>query len=142
MRPQLSRAPTIWLIWYRSIVRNASTSPLLRLPPEIRNKIWAEVLRCRLIHLEYDCGPDDDELTWKHQVCEDDGPEDQPGEKVTFRGRNGINLVYWCRPHHRCNRRYQELLVALPLDSDNYGKMHLTVLRSCRQIYVEANQVL
>ncbi|KAL9581438.1 MAG: hypothetical protein Q9212_003902 [Teloschistes hypoglaucus] len=125
-----------------SIVRNASTSPLLRLPPEIRNQIWTEVLGRRLIHLEYDCEPDDDELTWKHQVCEDDAPEDQPGEKCTFTGKNGIHLVYWCRPHYRCNRRYPELLVALPLDSDEYEKMHLTLLRSCRQIYVEANQVL
>ena len=54
----LSESIDSLLMYQLSIARNASTSPLLRLPLEIRNNIYTEVLRNRLIHLRYLYGDD------------------------------------------------------------------------------------
>lgn len=147
-----------------SIKQNALTSPLLRLPLEIRNKIWSEVLGERLIHLQYFY---DDEVSfetnedlhrglnwsselettygsaWRHVVCEKDCPENQEDEeRTTAKGEN-----YSLRPHQYCefdlnyepikpNEIYEEWSC---FDRD---MMRLSVLRSCRQISVEANNIL
>ncbi|KAL8690380.1 MAG: hypothetical protein Q9218_004159 [Villophora microphyllina] len=146
-----------------TIVRNALASPLLRLPLEIRHKIWTEVLGDRLIHLEYDYsrGTDADNKrdgylssrfsayikkynrsAWSHIVCGNDCREDQSIEKVVYNRERGTEKVYSWRPHNGCNRDYRRMNPAVPLESHGYETMHLTVLRSSRQIYVEANQVL
>ncbi|KAL8735534.1 MAG: hypothetical protein Q9166_000702 [cf. Caloplaca sp. 2 TL-2023] len=82
-----------------SIAQNALASPLLRLPPELRNRIWAEILGERLIHLKhlyYDRERDFEEnddmyfstrrygngSAWRRVICEDDGPEDQSDRKI------------------------------------------------------------
>lgn len=147
-----------------SIKQNALTSPLLRLPLEIRNKIWSEVLGDRLIHLQYYYDDDvsfetneelhgglhwSDELkktygsAWRHVVCEEDCPENQEDQKRTAYDGEILSI----RSHQIChsNLHYE------PIEPDKiyeelscFGRemVRLSVLRSCRQIYVEANNIL
>ena len=140
------------------------TSPLLRLPLEIRNKIWSEVLGDRLVHFRYLY---DDEVSfetneelhigfnwsyklqrgygsaWRHVICEEDCPENQENRKFT----NMKGEVYWLSSHDACETN----LRCDPVEPDMIYKescyagremMRLSVLRSCRQIYVEANNIL
>lgn len=146
-----------------SIARNASTSPLLTLPLEIRNKIWTEVLGDRLIHLDYfyddDFDFEDNESlhrgwkysealgkyygsAWRHVVCEDDGPENRPIEKRIIDEGEEYEQTVSFRPHQFCDTDYEEPNPAYPVKFYDHETMRLTVLRSCRQIYVEANQIL
>ena len=119
-----------------------------------------EVLGDRLIHVEYylDASLDfatneeiyaghywSDELdieygsAWGHRVCEDDGPENCEDEKRTLSGGE----VYGFRLHELCSppSRSQDPAM-LKYCGDRNEMMHLTLLRSCRQIYVEANSML
>lgn len=142
---------------------NALTSPLLRLPLEIRNKIWSDVLGDRLIHLRYlydhtvDFATSDSFYAnsrwsstlgttygsvWRHLVCEEDCPENQEDRNWTT--SYGFLSI---RPHFACevdldyepiepNTIYKEWYCC------GHEMMRLSVLRSCRQIYVEANKIL
>ncbi|CAD6582110.1 MAG: hypothetical protein ASARMPREDX12_000758 [Alectoria sarmentosa] len=143
---------------------NALTSPLLRLPLEIRNKIWSEVLGDRLVHLRYLYDDDHDFETneelhvslpwsnelqagygsaWRHLVCEEDCPENKEEEKLT----TSDGEVFSTRSHRLCesNLEYDPIGPDM-IYGDRYCEFHemmrLSVLRSCRQIYVEANQIL
>ena len=133
---------------------------MLRLPLEIRTKIWKEVLGNRLVHIEYylDDGLDftaDEEYsagcyssdefeiqyrnTWAHLICQDDGPENREDEKMTL----SDGEVYEVRIHQFCSPPSQPLDPAvLKYCDDRNEMMHLTLLRACRQIYVEANSTL
>lgn len=80
---------------------------------------------------------------WRHVVCENDGPEAQ--ENRTFTTSRGQVLVL--QSHHTC----ESDLDYDPPEPDTIYKescyfghetMRLSVLRSCRQIYVEANNML
>ena len=125
-----------------SIERNAKVSPLLKLPSELRDRIWIEVLGGRLIHLDFD--EDDDlsdseslsdsgQLHWKHEVCQHDCQENRSDRKAP-------------RPHFECRFREEHLYFDMfdkdrrPLYDD--ATLHLTALRASRQLYVEANRVL
>ena len=145
----------------RSIARNASTSPLLNLPPEIREKIWKEVLGNNLIHLVYLYGDDVDFETneslhssinysrkagksygsaWRHLVCEEDCAERRPDEKQTY---EATDEVYWLRPHQLCKPHYDEPAPdESPIEFWDHETMRLTILRVSNQTYVEANRVL
>lgn len=126
-----------------SIERNAKVSPLWKLPSELRDKIWIEVLGGRLIHLDFDEDRDtsDSELFsesdrphFKHRVCQHDCKEDRSDRKAP-------------RPHFECRFREEELYFDLFGDDPEPGydadaTLHLTVLRASRQLYVEANRVL
>ena len=134
------------------------------MPLEIRNKIWGEVLGDRLIHLEYYY---DDDLSfetnedlqgrlhwsselnktygsaWRHVVCEEDCPESQENQKRT----NSWGEILTIRSHQMCHSK----LEYDPIEPDEmyeewscfgHEMMRLSVLRSCRQIYVEANNIL
>ena len=146
-----------------SINQNALTSPLLRLPLEIRNNIWSEVLGNRLIHVRYLY---DDELSfeaneelhsgmtwsrqlhatcgsaWRHVVCERDCPEAQENRRFTSDGE-----TFLLQSHHACE---SDLGYHTPEPEEFHGEwgyfdhemMRLSILRSCRQIYVEANNIL
>ena len=147
-----------------SIKQNALTSPLLRLPLEIRNRIWSEVLGDRLIHLWYLY---DDEVSfetneelhsglhwsselkttygsaWRHVVCEKDCPENQEDEKRT----TSDGETYSITSHQICemNLHYEPIKPNKIYKESYYDgreMMRLSVLRSCRQIYVEANIIL
>ncbi|KAL9003974.1 MAG: hypothetical protein Q9180_009871, partial [Flavoplaca navasiana] len=123
------------------IKRNAATSPLLTLPSELRDKIWTEVLGGRLVHLNLEVIVDEysdytdslakAEYYWQHNVCQHDGPEDQPDRKR--------------KPHFGCRLRLEDAYGLVDDDAHNLcddSMMHLTVLRASRQIYVEANRIL
>lgn len=133
-----------------SIQRNATVSPLLSLPAELRDKIWGEVLGGRLVHLDFDDDYDTSEsesftdsgqLHWKHKICQHDCKENRP-DNFVWCGEE----VPWRRPHAGCRFRDEDVY------SDTYNDdpeplcdvvtMHLTVLRASRQIYVEANRIL
>ncbi|KAL8888449.1 MAG: hypothetical protein Q9215_004127 [Flavoplaca cf. flavocitrina] len=142
------------------MVRNATTSPLLRLPPEIREKIWTEVLGGRLIHLDYNYF--DDELDfddsdrlyewsfnrspWRHIVCEDDGPEDRGKEKWVPNPRYYKAIpgapTHWVYPHAACDLGYEDPGPSRPIVYHKHEGMRLTALRVSRQMYAEANRVL
>ena len=66
---------------------------------------------------------------WGHIICEDDCPEDSPDQKevIEWDGEEEMR-IYWYKPHELCC-------------SDN-KTMRLNVLRTCRQAYVEANNIL
>ena len=140
------------------------TSPLLRLPLEIRNKIWSEVLGDRLVHFRYLYGDKvsfevNEDLhagmhssqkpqrrygsPWRHVVCERDCPEAQEDRKST----TSEGQLLLMQSHHACesnlgyetpepDRIYKEWCYP------GHQTMCLSVLRSCRQIYVEANNIL
>lgn len=120
-----------------SIARNASCSPLLRIPLEIRNKIWTLLLGDRLIHLDYldldsaSASEDKSLRSWSDFVCPCDRPENErPQEDVD-----------WQYSHPRCESQltYGHGFEPHP---KSYESMHLTVLRACRQTYNETNHVL
>ncbi|KAL8725042.1 MAG: hypothetical protein Q9181_006564 [Wetmoreana brouardii] len=148
-----------------TMAENASASPLLQLPLEIRNIIWAGVLGDRLIHIDDHSDLSDEFRTeiygsmrhsmhysgshkeyfrnpWRHVVCKDDCSEHVPGPRRVIRDRDGVEHTYWPAPHQSCNTYYELQDPALPFDFYNHETMRLTVLRSCRQVYGEANQIL
>ena len=127
-----------------SLVRNASRSPLLQLPLEIRDKIWAALLGNRLIHFEYVDGdsasasPDGCLRSWHSTVCQYDCPENEVTQDDVARkhahSRCAIHLLgYDTLVGGNCRLKREQSL---------YEEMHLTALRVCRQIYTEANSVL
>lgn len=80
---------------------------------------------------------------WRHVVCENDGPEAREDRKfTTSRGQ-----VYSLQSHRTCE---SDLHYDTPEPDTIYMEsyylghetMRLSVLRSCRQIYVEANNML
>ncbi|KAL8676883.1 MAG: hypothetical protein Q9186_006637 [Xanthomendoza sp. 1 TL-2023] len=134
--------------------QNGQDSPLLRLPPELRDKIWREVLGDRLIHLEYkyfdydlDFDDHDDvyrmtfhESPWRHIVCEDDGPENSPKRKhlpnprYYFLAPGAENRLPWSVPHDDCRLDYELPKSSGPVEYHEHEGMRLTVLRASRQI--------
>lgn len=80
---------------------------------------------------------------WRHVVCKKDGPEAQENRVFTTSG----GQVFTLQLHHTCEL---DLSYDTPephtkyKDSCNFGRetVRLSVLRSCRQIYVEANNML
>ncbi|KAL8670980.1 MAG: hypothetical protein Q9168_004494 [Polycauliona sp. 1 TL-2023] len=150
------------------IERNAITSPLLRLPRELRDRIWTEVLGGRLVHLEYkyfeeDMDSDDseedmvydnfdksyesffDRSLWRNVVCEDDGPENR-GKQKAPKSRYYITLPgakeRQTYPHDDCDLDYQDPGSSKPVVYHDHEGMRLTVLRASRQLYAEANPIL
>ena len=80
---------------------------------------------------------------WRHVVCKNDCPEAQEVKKCT----TSEGEVFWKHPHHVCE---YELGYETPEPDGIYEEwshtghetMRLSILRSCRQIYVEANNIL
>ena len=114
------------------------------MPLEIRNKIWKFVLGDRLIHLGYEGERrihtvTEERRSCKHIVCRHDRPEHEMTEKE----------IHWRQPHQSCDHELT-LQWGYPMLSRNGvnrkkpdpESMHLTVLRVCRQIYNEANDIL
>ncbi|KAL9639095.1 MAG: hypothetical protein Q9204_001244 [Flavoplaca sp. TL-2023a] len=142
------------------MVQNATTSPLLRLPREIRDMIWTGVLGGRLIHLEYNYFDhemefDDFEISyelafnripWRHIVCEDDGPEDRAKEKSIPNSKYYEAIpgapARWGYPHDACHLDYQDPGFSRPIVYHAHEGMRLTALCVSRQLYAEANPVL
>jgi hypothetical protein len=139
-------------------------SPLLRLPVEIRERIWSMVLGGGLLHLKFESpfiyDSETDELlstrskpVWSANYCllkdaeqhsnaiilvkavdDDQDPTDSGDE----------------HPHRNCHlARLDPYVYALSKNSnktqdfvEKYAKPYLQLLRTCRQIYLEASRVL
>ena len=134
-----------------SIARNATTSPLLTLPTEIREQIWTEVLGNSLIHLDYDYDgelsfKDNETLNphpWKHLICQEDCKENRPDVKHSFETEAGTQIHYLsahagCEPDYDFEAPDSEG----PIDFSDHETMRLTALRVCNQVYTEASRVL
>ena len=116
------------------------------MPLEIRNKIWKRVLGDRLIHLQYPGikrarKVDEERRSCIHIVCKHDRPEHEMTDKE----------IDWREPHQSCDhdlshkRGYRDTQIGNKIsvrEPDPPVSVHLTVLRVCRQIYNEANDVL
>lgn len=73
---------------------------------------------------------------WRHVICQADCPENQEDQKTTYPDLDGDGEeVVWLGPHSKCDDSMDSL----------YGDretLPLQILRSCRQMYIEANQIL
>ena len=104
-----------------STKRNSLKSPLLRLPLEIRNKIWSEVLGDRLVHLNI--------VPYK-EICPEGQEKDTFGSYFSCESDLNYGSIKPNINHEERNCGFHEMM------------MYLSVLRLCRQVYVEANQIL
>jgi len=114
---------------------NRQTSPLLRLPAEIRVKIWNELLGDCCLHLmnsssSVEGGWGDKRPFYKHHVC-------QAPTEPWLVGKTGkqllINGAYSTRNHHSADRGRTSIKRAY---------VDIRILRTCRQIYCEAGELL
>ncbi|KAL8754572.1 MAG: hypothetical protein Q9184_005072 [Pyrenodesmia sp. 2 TL-2023] len=133
------------------IARNASTSPLLQLPFELRDKIWIHVLGQRLIHLEYNnaAGNPDalaalDQPPWQHIVCQRHCLEDEPDKRVVLDEEKEKDAI---RPTRHDEGDLDDcdpycLSVMRSKNLPAQVKTQLNVLRASRQMYAEANRIL
>lgn len=152
--PQGTLGIAFSLTAHSRITRNEATSSFLRLPSEIRNKIYSELLGDRLIHLRYlyddDLSFETNDLlhaainweneksrgsAWRHVVCQADCPENEEDQKITSSIFDKEEIV-WLRPHQMCD---DSLRYAMYCDHET---IPLRILRTCRQMYKEANQIL
>ncbi len=80
---------------------------------------------------------------WRHVICGEDCPENQEDMKRT----TSEGHTYWIRPHHACESDihydpFEPHMIYKDRYYDLREMMRLSVLRSCRQIFVEANYIL
>jgi hypothetical protein len=97
--------------------RNATESPLLRLAPEIRNRIFHFVLGGKTIHIDYFYG---------HYACRSTvGYEEEAKSTKNSKGCGSIDA-------HSIQH------VACDPETNSVERLQLAVLRACRQIHQEA----
>lgn len=135
------------LTQYRSMATNASDSPLLQLPFEVRDLIWTELLGGRLIHvvcrtLPHDWSSDPPVYVWGHVVCENDCPENGAKGNKGY-GSKKKKKEHLPKPHESCDEKLSHVgTKESPVQDSNHSTMSLGLLRACRQTYAEANQIL
>lgn len=138
-----------------SIQRNASTSPLLKLPGELREKIFSLVVGHQFIHLIYIPARG----IYRHTICTATVSEDEAYEEfmtgtripsddsadyhsVTFRQRHK-HCKSWDRENERFYDEEQRRLFRLTTAEERRKPMlDLRILGACRQMYEEANLLL
>jgi len=155
----------------RRIERNETESPLLKLPAEIREQIWSALLGDRVIHVSHrprghvfsdECDPEIQPGThdstcncwfekpvWRHGVCTSRHTELQRFE--TWKGYTkaraaaeeakspGKKTKCLDACHHSCLPKLVDIAHA---DDQQLEVLRLNILRTCRQLYVEANPLL
>lgn len=109
------------------MTRNHSSSPFLRLPPEIRNRIYGLVLGGNHLWISHSLS----ELDFR-----------KPEEKTTSEGAPCEHSGQWFHQGGKFHHRTVERLTIGGYEKD-YGycvrhRDHLGLLRICRQIYTEA----
>ena len=138
----------------QSIRRNASTSPLLKLPGEIREKIFSFVVGHQFIHLLYR------EKRFSHTVCTATASEDEVYEQFaripsndfaeyhsTRFGERHLHCTFWKLKKSAVlfyGKQYDPLCLSGLMTAEEPRKpmLDLSILGSCRQIYEEANMLL
>jgi hypothetical protein len=137
----------------RRIQRNSTESPLLRSAIEIRERVWSLVLGGGLLHLEFgpltqhesglddfygeDQGKELGEPAWSANYCTLQDFEEYSNAVVLptpFRNGQASTGTSEEHPHASCHTANR------PTNMDT--KPHLQVLRTCRQVYLEASRVL
>ena len=129
------------------IRRNASVSPLLGLPAEIRERILAHLLGDRVIHVthphplanEYSCGYPGHRFS--HNVCQKD-PIREPVATATM-----VTCVGGREHHCQCKGGDPEKWDGCTTDDEARSsnptlKDSLNVMGACRQLYREAHHIL
>jgi len=129
-----------------SIRQNATSSPLLRLPLELRQRIWEYVLGHQLIHISRDEYMRNNRCRWFHTVCESAITEPEAYElskseeydKAVGGMKEGEDMRLCQNRHAVC---YEALL---PANKEHrpHNKLHIDLLGVCQQTYVEANSIL
>ena len=106
--------------------KNASESPLLSLPPELRNRVYRLVLGGRAIHLEMKKG------RICHAICQCSVTEEELTKSDRSAPQPAFGALYDSR-HEQCGFSFSnELLNAVR------HHLSLTLLLTCRQIHEEA----
>lgn len=154
-----------------SIKRNATQSPLMRLPAELRNQIWQAALGNRVIHLchrardhvfseecepnpdaedTWDCNCLSEKAGWKQGVCASQHTE---LEQFSFwrASTNKKANAEKANPESEQGVTYQDpcqnsclpkLVDISEKHTTQLEEVDLSILRASRQVYVEANKVL
>ena len=151
-----------------SIERNATSSSFLRLPYEIRSQIYRDVLGDRFIHLKHlrqSYQPNQPLLgknlsydacvyptlnqelfqnrrRWLQLVCDKSGPRSE--DEVSFIGIRGDNQSTRPIAEEELPPSTTGWQLNQYLHPEEWGdkEMHLGVLRTCHQLYNEANPIL
>ncbi|KAK5674037.1 hypothetical protein LTS10_013202 [Elasticomyces elasticus] len=110
--------------------KNATASPLLSLPPEIRTRIWRSLLSGHTIHVDASAIREVQHHVCKNTISDHEHAQNVKADKETIRFQTYQNHHASCRTGWRT------------ANNDNAGKMesrlHLNVLRACSQIHQEA----
>lgn len=126
--------------------RNASTSPLFKLPREIRNIIFSYVIGHQFIHLVYRSAIP----KFHHALCTAAMSEDEAYNEfvsghshISSIDPAGHHSISFRERHARCSP-WSARDGLLPYDPSKINKpmLNLSILRACRQIYEEANVLL
>ena len=127
-----------------------SHSKFLGLPLEIRLMIYKALIGERLVHLRLGMS-DAEPKSWRHVICHGDGakmatvPITQSDiamdpESAMKRDRA---IDDWEPAHHSCKwRTYYESDTEKDHIRRQHFKMHLSILRCCKQTFTEANPIL
>ena len=139
-----------------SIQRNASTSPLLKLPGEIREKIFSLVVGHQFIHLLYLPSRGG----FRHTVCTAAVSEDEAYEEfmtghtripsddsadyhsVTFKQRHKHCKSWSLEDVRFYNDEQQRSFRLMTAEERRKPMLDLRILGTCRQMYEEANVLL
>lgn len=114
------------------------------LPQEIKNRIYYFVCGGQMVHiLQNDCNHNhvhgDDTTKLSHAICIERIPEEQVQKEFDSANPDTVNWTVAAVEdrHSNCHKPPRKLKRGCPQP----GQLSLTLLRSCRQIYMEANMV-
>lgn len=117
-----------------SIKQNAANSPLLRLPREVRDKIWRYAVGDRFIHVAMD-----KPLKFRHEICY--APVTEQEAHHLF---HDLEYEQQAQTRHTSD----DMRVFFNRHRDCYKQavgprhLHVEALQICRQVYVEMNPIL
>ncbi|KAK4888030.1 hypothetical protein LTR27_013019 [Elasticomyces elasticus] len=107
--------------------RNATNSPLLSLPPEIRTRIWRSLLSGHTIHVDASGIGEVQHHVCNNTISDHDLARNVKGDKETIRFRTYQSHHADCRPAKNSG-----------IKGNAERRIHLDVLGACRQIHQEA----
>ncbi|KAK5691110.1 hypothetical protein LTR97_011762 [Elasticomyces elasticus] len=107
--------------------KNATASPLLSLPPEIRTRIWRSLLSGHTIHVDASAIGEVQHHVCRNTTSDHDLARNVKADKETVRFRAYQNHHAGCMPANHDD-----------IKGKAEHRLHLNVLRACRQIHQEA----
>lgn len=106
---------------------NSNASPLMRLPAEIRNRIYREVLAANTIHLE----PGSGSSKVEHHVCRAVTNDFDEAKRLQSQHGQGVVQRYDAR-HAGCQSTSAQVV------KPQLNRLSLSILQTCREIHQEA----